>query len=417
MQDTNHTEFRADLMHDHHVHIGHFSRNGISFFDEEYTNIKRRANTYQLHIPKQSFQNVSGIVQKEVQNFTRIYKSVEIQDNPSEGQPIDEFNSFIDIWSNLIKIPQLIPKYAGKNENMWRTGIFAHIYRFLIREYDTLFEEDRDLGTSHLVPQINNLMLVGMQKTKDLRALLSKHRTAFQQHPSMPNMETMLLQGEVILPFFACKEACDKAMQFQAENELACALKKLSEAQIKFFAFGSSQQRKRMLLGLTLVGPTATSYIMRRKFINEGLVEDSGKEENMLFCMQPMESYNLNTYDDLIKLVGFLFFVRKHGEENYKEIGNKLKSMIQATQAHSDSNCKLDTRKTRSQPSTPSTKTSSSIVPSPPRIETQKDDKKRVLEDDHNKPNKKQKNNEGEASSNNQEEEESSDHDEPGKSN
>lgn len=84
------------------------------------------------------------------------------------------------------------------------------------------------------------------------------------QHQSLPTVESLSFQGEALLPFFACKEACDKSSHLQAENELACALKTLVDTQVKFFSLGGAPQRKRLIFGLVIVGPNATSYVMRR---------------------------------------------------------------------------------------------------------------------------------------------------------
>ncbi len=67
----------------------------MSFFDEEYANIKRRSNQSIVQVPKLSLQNLNSVIQKEIHNYTKISKFVELQENAVDGQSMEEFNSSV----------------------------------------------------------------------------------------------------------------------------------------------------------------------------------------------------------------------------------------------------------------------------------------------------------------------------------
>ena len=102
-----------------------------------------------------------------------------------------------------------------------------------------------------------------------------------------------------------------------------------------------------------------------------------------MLCIQPLESYNFNVFDDLIRLAGFMTLVRKHGEEFYKEIASKFRSMVQPP---SSTDSSKGDQKNKTRQSTPK--------PSP------SEERKRAVEDPNSsKPNKKPKSSQNETAS------------------
>ncbi|KAL0483003.1 tRNA N6-adenosine threonylcarbamoyltransferase [Acrasis kona] len=354
--DTNSMEFRQDLVHDHKIVIGHFSRNGHSFYDEEFTTMKRRSQAQgSVRIPSRSLTSLPTAAQKEIMNYAKSHKNVEIQDSEAEKAPED----------NQIS-----------------------------SEFDPLFEEDRDASATKHSPAITNLLLIGMQRTKEVRHYISKNRSLSSLSPIHPNMEMLMTLGELCLPFFVCKEAGDRVSQFQCENELSCAMKTLIDHQIKFFSAGGSHVKKRFVLGMIMNGSVVSSYLMRRV-----------SDEDETVCMQMMDTYNINSYEDLLRLTTSLSLVRRHGEETYKEMCSKLKAMSNgqpgtSSQKSSNGN-NTPNRQQQVKPNQSPAPNGSSTSP--------ENSKKRHLEEDKSKTLKKPKTDESSA---NQNEDSSSDLDE-----
>lgn len=206
--------------------------------------------------------------------------------------------------------------------------MFCKLYKFLIHDVDNSFEEDRELNIPLLNKTLissNGIFVLGMQKNKELRDLFKRAKN--KQHASSIELKISKLSvGGVLLPFFGCQEQGDCGSQFQAENELACALKNFLDCQVVFHG----KEENKFVVGLTCVGSFATAFVMRT------LKDEQQKQSGVTYVMQPIDTFNMNLFDDLLKLARFLSAVRRYGQELVDDVFDKLSSLCGDEQESSE---------------------------------------------------------------------------------
>lgn len=164
-----------------------------------------------------------------------------------------------------------------------------------------------------------NVFFIGIQKNKELRDLFKRAKVRYEKF----NPKSFAF-GDVYLPFFACKEESDKGSHFLVENELACALKAFLDAQIKFFRNSEKIIKQMFVLGMTCVGHIVTAYIMRKIYFED--------EEKYRYAMQPIQTFIISNYEDLLKLAKFLSGVRKFGNELLNDFQKTLQNMVKSNE-------------------------------------------------------------------------------------
>ncbi|EFC45909.1 predicted protein [Naegleria gruberi] len=347
-----------------HIHIGHFasmpillslpssddtsssdnlvaSVDGMTcFLDQEYQDCKNRLLMQNFVLPRSSIALISHQhARKEVTSFIKVSKSISVLDKPSEelGVSKNEFSYLTDLWGQMFKLPQTMLKYSGKHDSFWRGSIFSNLYRFITRDFEHLFDENRDFQLTNQMEKtkFDGSFFIGLnhQRNKEIRELTRRVSQITSpkpmQQPNPLQIEQHFLNG-TFLPFFCSRECNDiNGNQFQAENELAIMLKAFLEAQYNFFQQSGAKPRKRFVTGITCVGPLVTCYVMRRFYT---LVENYGEEVSKksesvepVYIMQSFETFNLSNYDDLLRCAKYMTGVRKFAEVFYNDIRNCLR--------------------------------------------------------------------------------------------
>nr|CAG4716311.1 unnamed protein product [Naegleria fowleri] len=432
MTKTDPISFRTDFLEGfHRVHVGHFAsipivlpsnnsqqssssnhnnNNNIQdeetnlmasvdgttcFLDQDYQDCKTRLLMQSFFLPKASIINISNCGRKEVQNFIKMSKSISVLDKANEevGVGKNEFAYLSDLWNQMFKLPQTMLKYSGKHESFWRGGIFSTLYRFITRDYEHIFDENRDfqcidsgstqdskysgdLITSSFLSgdivsnstNINKMKLDGTffigfnhQRNKEIRELTRRMVSALATEasttrsvilpqttcvasdtivsPTSSKQQKQFLdqafQSGTLLPFFgSCERNDTTGNQYQAENELSLMLKLFLETQYTFFQKLGSKPKKRFVSGLTCVGPLVTCFVMRRyhtvveSFESDiSLKKNSSSNVEPIYVMQPLDTFNLSNYDDLLRCAKYLTGVRKLGESLFAEVRNALRHL------------------------------------------------------------------------------------------
>ncbi|KAG2382659.1 hypothetical protein C9374_005239 [Naegleria lovaniensis] len=351
------------------------------FLDQEFQDCKNRLLMQSFFMPKASIINISNCGRKEVQNFIKMSKSISILDKANEevGVGKNEFAYLSELWNQMFKLPQTMLKYSGKHESFWR-GIFSTLYRFITRDYEQVFDENRDfqwlhewnhdkpvgdlltssssLGDNVSKIKLDSSFFIGFnhQRNTEIRELtrrimlpISETSSRLSTSPqtssvvssSSPKqqkqqfLEQAFLSG-TLLPFFASCESNDiTGNQYQAENELSLMLQKFIETQYSFFQNLGSKTKKRHVTGVTCVGPIVTCFVMRRYhtvvdcFESNTSSKKSGNTSNIepIYVMQPLDTFNLANYDDLLRCAKYFTGVRKLGEALFVEVRNALRHL------------------------------------------------------------------------------------------
>ncbi|KAL9641422.1 hypothetical protein ABK040_013351 [Willaertia magna] len=377
----NDPQFRFEILEsEQHIHIGNFAAvtlqenklnkdannnidnnsnkstdsltiDGIScFLDGEYQDYKNKLLQQQVTVPKSSLSSVHMNVKKEISNFVKLSKSIQIIDKPNDEINKTEFLFLNETWSQMFKLPQIMLRYSGKHDSFWRGNIFSNLYRFILRDFDMLFDENRELTVTinnTQKKQLDGIFYIGLhQKRQEIRELFKLLRenspspsVGIQNQNSYSEINQLMING-VFLPFFCSKEMNDvNGSQYQAENELALSLKTFLDTQYRLFK--TDKNRKRMVTGLTCVGPMVTAYLMRR-FEANNENNNNGAEE-YVYIMQPLDSFNLLNFDDVLRCAKYLTSVRKYGADFQLEVKNKLRTMcglqpIKPQQSNSNGN-------------------------------------------------------------------------------
>ena len=326
-------------------------------------------------MPRESISSIPlGAQQSEVLQYMKHSKTSEEVGEKPEGVLDDFWMSFVESWNSLFKVPYLVSKYHGRQDHQWRSGVFSKLYPFVIKDLDEQFEGDcrgvvplsftiSPLSQDHyssilLFPQLHqlqqqqqlqslsgttaattdvqqqqqqqqqqqmtmhipNMMTIGVQKTREIRQCLSK----LKQLQKNPTIDQKLSLGESFVPFFCSKEMSDRGSQFQAENELALAMKSCLDCQYKCLG-SQAKAKRRIVVGMTCVGAIVTGYIMRRKQLSQKAHEN---DDAIVSCMQPIDSFNLCLFDDLMRLAKFLASTKCYGDELVQDVRLRLKQLV-----------------------------------------------------------------------------------------
>jgi hypothetical protein len=319
--DTKNADFREDFIYENGILIGHFAKNGQCFIDEEFLSLKRKLSQHSLHIPKISIL-AAHAHQAELHIFLKQSKSNEAIDKP-EDISSEEWENFVECWSSLFKIPHCVSKVYGKQDYKWRSSIFSRMYRFLLKEFDEYFEDNRGIEIDMMRDEhgscnifLPDVIVVGFQRTKEIRRHFSKLKAYYKNSA----LEHAFNLGDVLCPFFCSKELGDNGTQFQAENELAIALKACLNCLCKFLG-SNFKAKRRVVIGFACVGSMATGYVMRKRDIENHLSEPE-------FVLQPVDSFNLSILEDLMRLAKFLAAAREMGQDLAREIVERLKRLV-----------------------------------------------------------------------------------------
>ena len=259
-------------------------------------------------------------------NYIKLSKSIELVDQMPESVSSEEWSGMMEAWSGLFKLPQLVAKFTGKLDNAWTRSIFPLLYRYVVRDFESLFEEERsvELHLPHFSPppfKPKNVVLVGVEKSREIRQSIHKMRSMYKS----VNVDQQFSLGECALPFFCCIEMGDRGSEYQATNELAMVMKAALECQLKFFQSKSAPKKRIVVVGVVSVGHMITGYIMRKRHTSED-------KSASVFVMQPLDSFNLGIYDDLLRLAKFLSSVRLFGEDVVNESKIRFKSLASSSQ-------------------------------------------------------------------------------------
>jgi hypothetical protein len=355
---------------ENNVVVGHFThRSSTCLIDEEFDALKHRLIAHTIQIPRASLQSISSQQSNEITNYIKLSKSSEILEKQTDEVSNDDWSSFVEQWSSLFKIPQMISRLSGKSDNAWMRTVFSRMYKFLLKDFDSQLEECRGIDVTFLntngssTMKLHNVFVVGLEKNREVRQSLGKLRHIFKSN----QVDQQFCMGELMLPFFLSREMSDRGSQFQAENELALAMKACLSCHQKFFVSKSAPKKRIAVIGITCVGSIVTGFIMRKKTVMD-------PDEVSLYAMQPIDSFNLMVYEDLMRLSKFLASTRSLGEELAQDARVRLKQIISGNN-NNNSNNKNEKSQQQQQATSVNTSTTAAAVVNSPPSKTEQDRK------------------------------------------